>query len=183
MTELLDALLDDEDSKELDASKLGTLARLCNEMTNKQDAIADAEEALKELKQQFRDFNEVAIPELMEQLGFEKITLTDGRQVAVSESIQCSIPAPQRNNAYKWMDNNGHGDLIKTKIVENFDRGEKAQAEKVFDQLSAMGLHPQLSESVHPQTLKAWLRTEMGEGRTPPDDLFKIHVHKVTKVK
>ena len=119
----------------------------------------------------------------MENLGFETITLTDGRKLAVKDSVQIAIPAPLRELAYKWMDANGHGDLIKTQVFARFARGESDKAYNAFKSLEQLGLHPEHTESVHAGTLKAWAREEMAQGNRIPANLFKIHVVKITTVK
>ena len=169
--------------KQVTDEQMGTLGSAVNALLAKQKEIQDVEIALKELKRHERMLNQDTIPQLMSNLGFEKITLSTGQQVTVKDSVQCAIPAIIRPEAYKWMDEHGHGDLIKIALTAKFARGEKEQADAAFDALIDVGANPNQTESVHAGTLKAWAREELGQGHSLPQEYFKVHVVKITTVK
>lgn len=175
-------LLKDEAQSFTD-EEMGQLGAAANRLIAKQNEIADAEHQLKLLKAEERKINQEEIPSLMENLGFEKITLKDGRTLSVKEAVQCAIPAAKKPAAYKWMDEHGHGDLIKIALTAKFARGERDVADEAFDALLDIGASPNQTESVHAGTLKAWAREELAQGRALPAELFKIHVVKLTTVK
>jgi len=179
---ILDELIEGT-STEFTDEQMGALGVAANRLINKQLEIAEAEETLKQLKAQERKINQEEIPSLMENLGYETIILKDGRKISVKDAVQCGIPAPQRPNAYKWMDEHGHGDLIKIALTAKFARGERNMADEAFDALVDVGASPNQTESVHAGTLKAWAREELAQGHALPSDLFKIHVVKITTVK
>ena len=169
--------------KQVTDEQMGTLGSAVNALLAKQKEIQDAEIAMKELKRHERLLNQDTIPQLMSNLGFEKITLSTGQQVAVKDSVQCSIPAPAKLNAYSWLDKNGHGDLIKMALTAKFGRGARNQAENAQELLTDLGVSSDLAESVHAGTLKAWAREELGQGHSLPQEYFKVHVVKITTVK
>jgi len=159
--------------KKFTDEQMGQLGEAVNKMLDCQQLIQDAEENVKKLKKIERDVNQGEIPKLMEALGFESVTV-DGKKISVKDSVQCAIPAPIRPEAYSWMDDNGHGDLIKALISIKFPREERVMAEQV---------NADLAESVHAGTLKAWAREELAQGHSLPAEFFKIHVVKITTVK
>ena len=182
MNDILEQLTGDTPQEELTNDQMGALGDAVNELIAKQNEIAKAEEALKQLKAEERKINQADIPTMMTALGFEKITLADGRSLAVKDSIQINIPAPMKPEAFKWMDENNHGDLIKTAITAKFARGDKTEALQAYEALQAIGVTATKTEAVHPGTLKAWARTELEQGHKLPASLFKVDVVKVTTV-
>ncbi len=164
---------------------LGDLGVAVNKLIEKQEQIAVMEEAIKQAKAEERNMSQVLIPEIMDNIGsgVSKITLTDGRVIECKDAVQCSITAANRSKAYSWMDDHGHGDLIKFNLVAKFQRGEKDMAEEAQDALDDIGVDSSIDESVHPGTLKAWARKELEAGRALPEDLFNVHVVRITSVK
>ena len=179
----INELLKDDSPESFADEEMGTLGAAVNRLIDKQREIEDFEYKLKQLKAEERKMSQEEIPSLMDNLGFEKITLKDGRFVSVKDAVQASIPVDKRPAAYRWMDEHGHGDLIKIALGLRFARGEKESAVSVFDSLQNQGLSPTMNESVHAGTLKAWAREELAQGRSLPESLFKIHVVRQTTVK
>jgi hypothetical protein len=169
--------------KAFSIEQMGALADAVNRLIAKQAEIEAAENALKVLKNEEREINQLEIPNMMGSLGFDKITLKDGRALSVKDSIQVSIPAARRPDAYQWLDEHNHGDIIKAELTANFSRGEIEQAEKAQKALAKIGVAADVAESVHAGTLKAWARVELEQGHSLPADLFHIHVVKITTVK
>lgn len=181
MSELADLLADQK--KEVTDGQMGELGDCVTKLLNAQESVRIAAEKLKQLTQIERNISEIEIPGLMENLGFESITLNNGMKVSVKESPQIGIPAAKRPVAYKWLDDNGHGDLIKIALTAQFARGERQQADDAFNLLVDNGVNPNQTESVHAGTLKAWAREELAQGTNLPEDLFNVHIVKQTTVK
>lgn len=180
------SILDDltrPEVREFDESQMGALGDAVNRLIAKQKEIEKAEEELRALKAEERTINQGEIPTMMEALGFDRITLKDGRMLTIKDSVQVAIPASKRPGAYAWMDSHGHGDLIKIALTAKFARGEKDTANEAYDALVDRGVVPIMAESVHAGTLKAWAREELAQGHSLPADLFKVHVVKLTTVK
>jgi hypothetical protein len=183
MSNILDELTTaDPKDKVFTDEQMGTLGAMVNELLLVQSNIIEQEDRLKNMKAAERKINQVEIPQLMDSLGFESITV-DGRKVAVKDNVQISIPAALKPEAYSWMDKNGHGDLIKIALSAKFQRGEKDMADEAFNALLDVGASPTQSEAVHPGTLKAWARVELEQGHSLPQQFFKVHVVKLTTVK
>ena len=173
----------DPRDKKFTDEQLGTLGSAVNELLQVQSEILEQEDRLKQMKATERGISQGTIPQIMENLGFETITTLDGKKVSIKDSVQVSIPAADKPSAYKWMDDNGHGDLIKIALTAKFARGDRELADDCFNALVDEGASPNQTESVHSGTLKAWARVELEQGHMLPADLFKIHVVKLTTVK
>ena len=173
-------LIKDENAPITD-EQLGELGKAAGDLVTQQHLVAAAERDLKEMKAEERRLAEQVIPELMDNLGMDKITLRSGHVISVKDAVQCGILAANRPKAYKWLDEHGHGGLIKTAVAAKFGRGEKEDALNAMAALE--GYNPTLTESVHAGTLKAWARVELEAGRALPDDIFNVHVVRLTTVK
>ncbi len=56
------------------------------------------------------------LPEAMENAGFEKMTIADVGTVYIRADLYASIPAAVKDDAWTWLIENGHQDLISTTI-------------------------------------------------------------------
>ena len=63
-----------------------------------------------------------------------------------------------------------------------FAKGEREEADRAAEVLINMGIVPAVAEAVHAGTLKAWGRVEVQAGRALPEEFFKTHIIRLTKV-
>lgn len=126
------------------------------------------------------------LPELMRELEMTEFAMEDGFRVKVEEAITASITEANRERAHAWLEENGYGGLIKTSVAVAFGRDERdealALATRLADEEAPRGHSVALAESVHPSTLKAFVRERQREGELPPADLFSLHVFSLAKV-
>lgn len=142
------------------------------ELTAERDEV---EARLKELNAEIKQIVERDIPNLMDTNGCESLETTDGLKVSVKETIHASIPKAMRPEAHKWLEEHSHGDIIKTKLLTEFGRGEMDKAREAAKRLEAFTDKPALiDESVHPQTLSALVRELLREGHDVPQDLLGV---------
>jgi len=109
------------------------------------------------------------LPDLLQQAGVKEITTLEGLKVT-TKFIVGGIPAESKEEAFAWLDSNGHSDLIKRNLSLAFDKGATEQAEKAKAQLVEMGFDPALKLDVHPQTFMAFARTQIMNGKMLPLD-------------
>lgn len=147
--------------------------------------ISHLEQQLQDTKAQHQDIEQVALPELMRELGFTSFALADGSRVALTEDLSCSITEANRDAALAWLDQNGFGGLIKTQVQVNFGREQRALAVAVareLEQRAGDACTSTVKESVHPGTLKAFLKDELAKGTAVPFELFNVYPFSKVKV-
>lgn len=147
---------------------------------------ADAlEQQLKDTKAKARHISEVVIPEMLEELGVSKMTLTTGETVSTKLDVAANIPAECTEAAYSWLDSHGLGDIIKTGVTLNYPRDCRAEAMAMANQLTQSDTAAQvtISEKVHPMTLKATIKELLGNGVDVPMELFGAREYYKTVVK
>lgn len=159
------------------------IAILAQALIEAEQQVEFAEMRLRGAKEKVRQLKEETIPCAMQELGLEKFTLTTGENVTIKNDVYASIPADQKPTAYAWLLNNGFGGLIKTEVTVSFGRGEKETAEKLAHELANKGLTTVISDDVHAQTLKAFLREQLANGSSIPLELFGARAVSVATVK
>lgn len=114
---------------------------------------------------------EVDLPTLMDQLGLTDFGLAGGHSVSVTEKVDASVPVKEVERtaeAHRWLEEHGHGALIKRRITIMFDRSDEAWAKKFLADC-AKRKRPLLMEIkrwVEPQTLSAFVREQLKGAKT-----------------
>jgi hypothetical protein len=163
---------------------LSEISALCSYLAEAERNVETAEKALSEAKERARQLREESIPLSMAEIGLEEIKLDTGEKITIKQDVYASIPVANRETAYSWLEDHGHGGLIKTKVEIGFGKGEMEEAKALLETLQGEGLEPSLNREVNSQTLKAWLREMIANGENVPLEMFgarPVSVAKVTK--
>ena len=160
-----------------------SMAEIARAIRNKEAEIGDLEELLKSKKEELRRKSEEELPSMMAELGVNSFELDDGSKVTVRDLYGGYISKPNRDAAYEWLRENNYDDIIKNIIAVQFGRGEDQEAEKYLKILEGHGLLPEQNTSIHPSTLKAWVKERMENGDQFPMDLFGAFVGQRAVVK
>jgi len=132
------------------------------------------------------------LPDLMGELGIATVSLdADGNVPAVeakagpyyAANIAVGWPPEKRKEAFNWLDQNGHGDLIKTEVTVQFRRDERDEAVKFLELARQYG-SAEVKEAVHHGTLTAWLKEQVEDHHyIPPLDILGGTVARSVKLK
>ena len=127
-----------------------------------ESSTAKAEQALKEAKEAERILREETIPGMFSELGIEKMSLKDGSTFGVKQEVYASIPEHKKPEVFAWLTKYGFEGIIKTEVQVPFGKGEIERAKELLDALAELGItNGVLDRSIHPQTLKAFLREQL----------------------
>ena len=164
-------------------SQLTALSNLVGKRSELAERIAKGETLLATLKAELRTIDEEHLPNLMDACGMATFTTKDGLEVEVKPIAAVNPIVADRPKMYEWLRANGHGGLIKTKVVAFFDKG-KTLTDKLRAQLEKLGVKLEIDESVHAQTLGAWAREMHEQGKlTSLPEFFKVYVGNRATVK
>ena len=152
------------------------------ELKDLEDEIANAEESLKKLQEKAKVVSSVEIPAMMDDMQITKLKLKDGESVEIKKIYGAYIPPEQQEAAFKWLRNNGLGDIIKNDITVTFGKGEDNKAAEYAVLAKGQGYEPVQKIGVHPQTLKAMVRERLEANQDVPSDLFKPFEGNQTKI-
>lgn len=155
---------------------------LAGAMVEAETHFKKLEEEAKEAKKSFLEIQQEDLPGLMIEVGLSELTLEDGRRVKVTEEVNAAITAANHPDAMAWLGENGFDGIVKSVVSIEYGRSEVAAAEALTDELQAKGLPVQFKRTVHPQTLKAFVKERMAEGDAIPFDTFSIHPYNIAKL-
>lgn len=163
--------------------KLEEISQLAKSLQDQDTAIATLEEQLEKMKEKAKHLSEVLIPEAMMEVGMESFKLKDGTSVTISKFYSGSIKEEFADRAFAWLRSTGNDSLIKREVKLAFGKGEDAAANKVLDILEQNGYSPTDKSSVHPMTLKSFIREQMESGNPDfPAEVFGAYVGNKTKI-
>lgn len=163
--------------------RLGELSALSAQMRDAERAVEEADAALKARKADLRRIAEEDIPTLMAELGVSKLVLETGETVSVGLEVYAAIPEAAAAEAFKWLQDNGHGGMIKTVVSVHFNREEWENARALQTRLTDEGLEVDLDQKIHTGTLKSWLKEQLQSGANVPLDLFGARPVNLAKLK
>lgn len=170
----------------LDDTQLKTLNENVTRFLRIGGMIGNTEERLRKLKEQYRQLSEEDLPQKMAELGMQDMRFEDGSRITVDMFYATRINKNNRDAAHAWLREQGHGDIIKNQVSVSFGKGEDDMALETMALLEKEGLFPDQKESVHPSTLKAFVkeRIESGDNAFTPDTqkLFSVYQGKRTKI-
>jgi hypothetical protein len=133
--------------------------------------LADAQEAVDELAMR-------EIPRLLEEVGVNTITTSDGLKVTIKETVHTKIKVDDRDEAYGWLDDHGHSGMIRREVRVPFTKEDTEKCEKLVSQLEAE--YPDLSVdlSIHASTLRSFVTKELKQDEQFPRKLFGVFIRK-----
>jgi hypothetical protein len=165
-------------------SSLAKVSELVHHQRKLELDVEKCQAALDAAKSALKDVAEFELPDLLTSLGLETVSTNDGLKVTVQKKIRASIPKARESEAFAWLDANGNSHLIKRQFVIDFGKNEDAWADK-FERDCAQrkkALHLNRKKSVHPSTLSAFVRKELEENGSFPEELFGVYRQKVAKI-
>ena len=173
------------DSKDfLDTVEVTTIAQECVNLKKIEDEIALLEERLKDKKQDADHISSKIIPELLAEQGLSEIKLADGSKVSVKKEFRATLPKDEvkRDAAYKWLRDQGLGDIIKNNVFVTFGKGEDDKAKSLIDLAVANGYEPSQKSDVAWNTLTALYEERVKAGLDMPSDVFSLWIKDKTKI-
>ena len=174
-----------KDSKDLlDNVEITTIAAECVKLKQKEDEIAELEEQLKKKKEEADHIGSRVIPELLAEQGLSELKLQDGSKVSVRKEFRCTLPKDldKRDAAYKWLRDQGLGDIIKNNVSVTFGKGEDDKAKQLLDLAVENGFQPSQKSDVAWNTLTALFQERVESGLDMPSDVFSTWIKDRTKI-
>lgn len=129
------------------------------------------EAQLEEAKSNYNDIRLNELPDIMDQLGLVDTTTISGLRVSLKEEIRAGISKDNTEDAHQWLEDNGHGNLIKREIKIDFGRDDEAWAKKFLADCKKRKrqLNLAVKRAVNTQSLGAFVRRQLEEGALDAD--------------
>lgn len=172
-----------------DTDGLGSVAVLARHLVDLQTQKAELEKVINELNSRINKLETDALPAALDKVGLQNFTLNDGTKVELKDVVRAGLPnkdkhPQERQLALEWLVEHEHGGLIKRTLEFFLDKGFDAIAlQKIIDTAANLGVKDvALDETVHTQTLAAFVREQLARGEALPASLFGVYVGRTIKV-
>lgn len=205
MTDNIDDMVKEfiDDGHDQKDEALALLDIYVNKQISIEDEIEKLEKDLASLKRNLLVYSTGKIPELLIKHNLVGSTIKHGgRKINVKPFVSGSIKEGNRDEAFKWLEDNKFGDIIDLKVELKFKPDEKEDADKAKALLSKGDFEYVSTKGVHHSRLKSFLTTRMreikeaeearAEGTEPeaetngvkefPKKLFGVYEGYVTKI-
>lgn len=186
------SLLDlENDKKSATPEDLKAISTMADRSAELQLQIDEEGEYLKSLIEEKTRLDNVSIPEAMMSCGLESFKTSNGASVEIKPFIQVNLPAAgaiekatgdekealkiRLAEGLKWIEDHDGSGIIKSNIIINFDRGQHDHKSKFLATLQAKGYAAISEDTVHPQTLGAFMKEKMAKGESIPAETFKLY--------
>ena len=176
---------EEQTEREKQLTRLNKLARL---QANQEKTVNDCMKTLAAAQASLKETSEKLIPEVMGEMGLLETKTSEGIEVELKEKLRASISQgdmQQQAKAFKWLNDNGHGHLIKRMFTIAFGKNDEKWANKFEGDLKKRKkpVPVERKESVHSGTLAAFLTEQLKKGVEVPLDIFNGFVQNFSKVK
>jgi len=149
-----------------DGQALAPMIKLAQEGVTLMEEIEGIEQLLKLKTGRLHELRMTIIPEAMAAVGLDEFKMPDGKSVKVETFVQGSIPKDEerRKEAFATLNSYGGEELIRTLVSLSFGKSEHNVALSLAADIRKAGFEPILDETVHPQTLMAFVREKLAAG-------------------
>lgn len=149
--------------------QLTRLGRLAARQRDAEAELAQLAEKAKTIGAEVRRISEVDIPAVLDETGLSEVRLADGTKVSLSEDLRVTTTGKYRDAINRWLEREGHADLIRNEVTASFGPDRAAQADALFAFISERELTEEVDRKrfVNPQSFAALIR----ELRTAGEDV------------
>lgn len=169
---------------------LGRITIHAERMKDLDKEIAEAELATKKLASERRRISEDILPDLFDSVGMTELKTRTGLPLKKKKLLHTSIAGAKKPTAIKWLDDNGHGGIVKRQVVINFNRdnalpGENGTASKVQKLLNLIGRgwkDHKTELDVNGASVKALIKKLLEGGEEVPKETFGVHQADVVEI-
>ena len=163
--------------------KMGRVASLTRTLLELQEKEEQAKKNLEEAVKRRLYVEQVALPDLFDELGLSNIKLATGEEIKIERGYAATITEQNTAAAFTWLRKNGHSSIIKHNLQVAAKMGEDEVFQSLKEKAEELGLTFEEKEGVHPQTLKSFVNEQKTAGSDIPDSVFGIFPIRKAKVK
>ena len=154
-----------------------TLVQLENEVT-------EAEEALSALKNKRKTIAEEHLPTMLETMGIDGLSLSNGKQIVLDEFVDARIKDSEA--AFDWLRATNNDSIIKNQISITLGRDQDDLAQEIKDLIEeSFSVVADRKVTIHHATLKSFCRDALDNpelAESLPREAFGIYQGKRVKV-
>lgn len=162
--------------------ELKQITDLANRQIVLEAEIENLETQVSRKKEELFNLSTIKLPDAMNLIGLQDFSLKNGAKVMIKPFYSGKISDENKNKAFAWLRAEGHDSIIKRVINVALGKGDDKIATMISKYLLSKKVVYEDKESVHPQTLKSFIKEQMTGGKPFPAPLFGAYAGKVTKI-
>ena len=178
-----DLLVEDASSQEIAPDTLAQITTSAHELQQVRKRIANGMQLLEELQNEELRLSTEVLPQLLDTAGVSKLTLDDGEEISREENVFASLAKDKATAACAWLEKHGYGGIVKGQFIIPLPKGNPKAIAKIRAALKKTRIKFEEVVSVHPQTLKAFVRESLEESRDLSRSQITYHVQPTVKLK
>lgn len=165
-------------------SSMVRLIAMAREVISTEKLVSELEDNLSECKRRLNNLKIVQLPELMSECGVSEFKTDNGFKIFLGDFVSGSLPKDEyrRDEAIRWLEENGAESLIKTEVNLQFEKSQHNRALSLIADLADQGYHVTSKMGVHPQTLIAHVKERLRKGDEVPLDLLGLYAGRTAKI-
>jgi len=179
-TKLREMMQDDAGKAAVSSLDIGKVGELVDRMLALQARRDELTTLLDQVVLDLNQVKEVDLPTMLDEVGVSKLEV-NGHAVSIKTEYFPNVVKANEPEFFDWLRRTGHDDLIKREVKVVFGKGEDRKAEELYTKLLARYSVTQ-KQSVHPQTLRAFIREQMDRGANLPS-VIDINAVRTTIIK
>jgi len=161
---------------------LGRISVLADKMHDLDKELAQVDMQMKRLKEQRRQISEEQLPELFERVGMQELKTRSGLPLKMKERVHTNVSKDRKPAAIAWLDENGHGGMVKRNVIIEFDKTQADKVEALFRLIGRGWPNHRQELDVHASTVKAFVTQQLKDGKEIPLDTFGVHCVNVVEI-
>lgn len=163
-------------------AEISSIVSLAEEQLRLESLLAEQTAELALTQESLNKIQQFDLPSALERLGMAQFKLVDGSFVTVKEEIYAGITEENKPKAFAWLKATKNDGIIKNEIKVPFGKGQDDEAELLIVALNKFGFSYTNNKSVHPQTLKAFVKGRLENAEPVPTDIFSVHTKKIATI-
>lgn len=169
------------------SSQLTDIAKQVNKAMKIKSQIDELEKVMTGMKNELHLLVTRDIPDAMAAAGTMHFKTDDGLSVTVRDFVSGSLPKEEKNPAGRkwamnWLMKNDGASLIKTQFSVALGKGQGEMADIVKKALLKTKVTFVEKEDVHPQTLAAFIREKMKDGKKVPLEKLGLYAGRAARI-
>ncbi|MBW2636065.1 MAG: hypothetical protein JRC86_00820 [Deltaproteobacteria bacterium] len=163
---------------------LGQITVLVDKLLDYDKAIAKAELDLKRQKAQRDGLAEKDLPELMISVGQTTLTTRSGFPIKLEKALYTNISKDRKPIAIKWLDDNGHGGMVKRQVVIAFNKCDEEKVAAFKRMIDRNWPNNKTVLDVNAASAKALVKKLLGDGLfdTSAKEIFGVFEKDIVKI-
>jgi hypothetical protein len=171
--------------------KMQTAQQMAQDLYTLDSSIIALEQSLETAKKQRLEIVHRTLPAYLDSIGIDRLGIGGAEvDLVVENYYHANIPEDKREEAFSWLEDNEHGDLIKTVLTVQFHRGEMEIATEVARRIKAFieakGVPDRpidVKKGVAWNTLTAFVKEQIEEGMVLPLEILGATIGRIVKLK